>query len=173
MNMEKYWIIVDGKPQGPFFVDQITCRNDFNEKMPVWSPSMDDWSEAGNVEAFASALQQRVADYVEVDVENVEPQTVIEEPKQSPSPQWVRPADEIDGVKKPPSYLGWSVAMTVCCCLPAGVIGIIYSSMVGQKWMRGDVEGALKASERAQWSIIVAFVLGLVCWPFQMMIQGM
>lgn len=155
-------------------MEQIVQRGDFSASMPVWTTSMTDWREAGEVEAFAQALQERVADYVEADVEQETEaaQPAAEEPKPQQQ-QWIRPAEEIDGVKRPPTYLGWSIAMTVCCCLPAGVIGIIYSSMVSQRWMRGDVSGAVKASEYAQWCIILAFVLGLVCWPFQLMVQGM
>ncbi len=64
--------------------------------------------------------------------------------------------------KMPPAYLVWSVVMTVLCCLPAGVVAIIFSSQVSSKFYAGDFEGAKRASERAQIWIIVSFVLGVL-----------
>lgn len=62
----------------------------------------------------------------------------------------------------PKTYLIWAVIMTVICCLPAGIIAIIFSSQVSSRYYAGDLAGAEKASERAQIWIIVAFVLGVM-----------
>lgn len=62
----------------------------------------------------------------------------------------------------PQTYLVWAVIMTVLCCLPTGVVAIIFSSQVTSKYYAGDIEGAQKASERAQIWIIVSFVLGVL-----------
>lgn len=62
----------------------------------------------------------------------------------------------------PPTYLVWSIVMTVLCCFVPGVVAIIFSSQVTSKWQTGDIEGARKASERAQIWIIVSFVLGVL-----------
>ena len=62
----------------------------------------------------------------------------------------------------PPTYLVWAVVMTVLCCLPAGVVAIVFACQVSSKFYAGDMEGALRASERAQIWIIVSFVLGVL-----------
>lgn len=62
----------------------------------------------------------------------------------------------------PPTYLVWSVVMTVLCCLPAGIVAIVFSSMVSTKFYAGDIEGAKRASRRAEIWIIVSFVLGVL-----------
>ncbi|MDE7080456.1 MAG: phosphoribosylglycinamide formyltransferase [Muribaculaceae bacterium] len=62
----------------------------------------------------------------------------------------------------PPAYLVWAVIMTVLCCLPAGVVAIIYSTQVSSKYYAGDMEGARRCSERAQIWIIVSFVIGVL-----------
>ena len=64
--------------------------------------------------------------------------------------------------KMPPTCLVWAVVSTVCCCLPAGIVAIIFSSQVSSKYYAGDLEGATRASERAQIWIIVSFVLGVL-----------
>ncbi|MDE6272548.1 MAG: CD225/dispanin family protein [Muribaculaceae bacterium] len=64
--------------------------------------------------------------------------------------------------KMPSTYLVWSVVMTLLCCLPAGVVAIIYSCQVSSKFYAGDFAGAMRASERAQIWIIISFVLGVM-----------
>lgn len=62
----------------------------------------------------------------------------------------------------PPTYLAWSIVMTILCCFIPGIVAIIYSSQVSAKFYQGDLEGAHRASERAQIWIIVSFVLGVL-----------
>ena len=62
----------------------------------------------------------------------------------------------------PPTYLVWSVVMTILCCLIPGIVAIIYSAQVSSRFYQGDIEGARRASERAQIWIIVSFVLGVL-----------
>ncbi|MDE5886954.1 MAG: CD225/dispanin family protein [Muribaculaceae bacterium] len=62
----------------------------------------------------------------------------------------------------PPSYLVWSVVITVLCCMIPGIVAIIYSSQVSTKYYSGDIEGAKRSSENAQIWIIVSFVLGVL-----------
>lgn len=66
------------------------------------------------------------------------------------------------GEKMPSSYLVWSVIATVLCCLPAGIVAIIFSSQVSSRYYAGDIDGARRASDRAQIWIIVSFVLGVL-----------
>ena len=68
----------------------------------------------------------------------------------------------------PPTYVAWSIIATVLCCIPLGIPAIIFSSMVKSAYYRGDLEKARRYSNRAQWFIILAITLGVVCMPFQM-----
>ncbi|MDE7402668.1 MAG: CD225/dispanin family protein [Muribaculaceae bacterium] len=62
----------------------------------------------------------------------------------------------------PPTYLLWAVLATICCCMPAGVVAIVFASSVSSRWFAGDIEGARKASRNAEIWIIVSIVLGIV-----------
>ena len=63
---------------------------------------------------------------------------------------------------KPDNYLIQSILVTLCCCLPLGIVSIIYAAQVDSKWNAGDHQGAVMASENAKkWSWI-AFGLGLL-----------
>lgn len=64
----------------------------------------------------------------------------------------------------PPTYLALSIVVTVLCCLPFGIVGIIKSGNVSKEYAAGNYSGALEASRLAKkWSII-----GICCglfWP--------
>lgn len=73
----------------------------------------------------------------------------------------------------PPTNLAWAIISTVLCCLPAGVVAIIYAVKVTNKYNAGDIEEAKKASETGAWWCIASIILGLICQPFLSMITSM
>lgn len=73
--------------------------------------------------------------------------------------------------ERPSNYLGWAIAVTLLCCMPLGVVAIIYAAGVNNKYDRGDVTGARKSSERAQLWIILSIVLGLIWIPISALLQ--
>jgi len=66
-----------------------------------------------------------------------------------------------------PNYLAFAIITTLLCCLPLGIVAIIYSSKVNEKVATGDIDGAMEASKKAKawcwWSIIVGIIF-LVLW---------
>lgn len=66
------------------------------------------------------------------------------------------------GQKPPKSWLVESILVTIFCCLPFGIAGIVNASKVESRFYAGDVEGALRASQDAGKWTKVAFWLGLV-----------
>jgi len=62
----------------------------------------------------------------------------------------------------PPNYLVWAILSTILCCLPAGVVSIVYAAQVNSKWAAGDVAGAQRSSQNARTWAIVSAVAGVV-----------
>lgn len=62
----------------------------------------------------------------------------------------------------PPTYLVWSVIATVLCCLVPGIVAIVMSTQVSSRYYRGDIEGAKRASRRAEMWIIASIVAGVI-----------
>lgn len=62
----------------------------------------------------------------------------------------------------PKSHLTAAILATILCCTIPGVVAIIYASSVNSRFMAGDVEGARRASARAEGWVIASFVLGLL-----------
>ena len=61
-----------------------------------------------------------------------------------------------------PNYLVGSILVTLFCCLPFGVIGIIYAAQANSKLACGDLPGALAAARTAKTFTWWGFILGLL-----------
>ena len=61
-----------------------------------------------------------------------------------------------------PNYLIWSILATLFCCLPAGIVAIVYASQVDGKLRSGDYDGAVQASNNAKTWTLVSVGLGVV-----------
>ena len=74
------------------------------------------------------------------------------------------------GGAPPPNYLVWAILSTVLCCLPLGVVSIVFAAQVNSKWAAGDVAGAREASNNAKnlamWSAIAGVVAGILWLVF-------
>lgn len=56
-----------------------------------------------------------------------------------------------------PNYLVFAILSTVLCCLPAGIVAIVYAAQVNGKLQAGDLAGAQLASKNAKmWTWISA-----------------
>ena len=60
-----------------------------------------------------------------------------------------------------PTYLAQSILCTLFCCLPVGIVAIVYAAQVGGKVSSGDYAGALAASKNAKTWTWVSFGVGL------------
>ena len=63
---------------------------------------------------------------------------------------------------KPQNYLVWAILTTLFCCLPLGVVSIIFAAQVDGKWNSGDVAGAQNASDKARLFAIISAAAGVV-----------
>jgi hypothetical protein len=61
-----------------------------------------------------------------------------------------------------PNYLVQSILATVCCCLPLGIVAIVYAAQVNGKVAAGDFAGAMQASNNAKMWSYIAIGLGLL-----------
>lgn len=66
------------------------------------------------------------------------------------------------GGPPPSSYLVWAILVTLFCCLPFGIVSIVFAAQVNSKWTAGDFYGAMDYSNKARTWTIVSAVLGFI-----------
>ncbi|GAA3547828.1 hypothetical protein AFL01nite_22900 [Aeromicrobium flavum] len=70
------------------------------------------------------------------------------------------------GQTPPPNNLVWAILTTLFCCLPLGVVSIVYAAQVNGKFAAGDLAGAQESSRKAKqwaiWSAVVGVVVILI-----------
>ncbi len=95
-----------------------------------------------------------------------QPQQYAAPPQQYPPPQQYAPPQQY-GYAQPPmqppkSGLGNAIAVTILCCLPIGVVSIVYATQVDKKWAMGDYAGAQQAAKKANMWASIAAAVGIV-----------
>lgn len=78
------------------------------------------------------------------------------------SQNWTPPPPPSAAPGNVPNYLVPAILVTLFCCLPAGVVSIIYATQVNGKLAAGDVQGAMAASKNAKTWMMVSIGLGVV-----------
>lgn len=64
-------------------------------------------------------------------------------------------------IEKPPNYLIPAILATLFCFPITGIVAIIYASQSNTKWIAGDIQGALFASQRTKVWLIISLMVGL------------
>jgi hypothetical protein len=73
-----------------------------------------------------------------------------------------------------PNYLVPAI-ISLFCCLPLGIVGVIFAAQVNSKVAAGDTAGALDSSKKAKLFSFIAIGLGLagiVCYVLFVVIMG-
>lgn len=74
-----------------------------------------------------------------------------------------QPATPPNGVYKPDSGLVWAILTTLFCCLPFGIVSIVYASKVDSMWYIGNYQAAFDYAKKAKnWAMWAAIVGGVV-----------
>jgi hypothetical protein len=78
---------------------------------------------------------------------------------QGQQPAWPAQQPGWQGQREPDNYLVWAILCTVLCCLPLGIVSIVYSTKVSGLWAQGRYAEAQTAADNAKkWAIIGAIV---------------
>lgn len=88
------------------------------------------------------------------------------------SQQWTPPASGAPA--NVPNYLIPAI-ISLFCCLPLGIVGVIFAAQVNGKVAAGDMQGAMDSSKKAKLFSFIAIGLGLVgiiCYVLMIVIFG-
>ena len=79
------------------------------------------------------------------------------------SQQWSSPSTPA-ATANTQNYLIPAILATLFCCLPVGVVSIIFATQVNSKLASGDTAGAAEASRKAKMFMFIAVGAGLLVW---------
>lgn len=146
-NNTQYWLMRGGVRLGPMTFEELVRSVD-SPTAPVWREGLADWTAAERIPELSGLF-------------TFARQAAAPTPNFSASTSMIEPM--------PPTYLAWSIITMIICCIPAGIISLIYSTKVSSRWTAGDYDGARRASERAALWNIITVICGLISIPFQIL----
>ena len=164
----QYWINHNGVQSGPVDADGIK-ELALTSRAYVWHPGLSDWVKITQVPELEGLYE--VVDEPATVGQPLQPQnTAPAQQPMNPQPVNTQPAE---GATEPcpPTNLVWAIITTVLCCLPAGIVAIIYAMKVTNKYREGDIEGAKRASEVGAWWCIASIILGILSMPLISLLQ--
>ena len=144
----KYFIAVNGQQQGPFEVSELQAQG-ITPTTLVWTEGMQDWKPANTVAELAPLFAAGTAS----------PQ--MGQPMQPPVNPWA--TQPMTGVPmQPKTWLVESILVTLFCCLPLGIVGIIKAANVSSLYNAGRYQEAEQSSQEAGKWTKWGFWLGLI-----------
>lgn len=72
--------------------------------------------------------------------------------------------------QKPDNFLPWAILSTIFCCLPFGIVAIVYSTQVDSYWYAGNYEGSRLAAKRARTWTWVSVGVAVACWVIYLLL---
>lgn len=154
----KYYLSIDGKQEGPFTFEELK-NYPLTTKTQVWTAESG-WSNACDVEELVELLPSS-----ESGIKRGNPTAPYSNPPAQPS--YGGRLDPMSGtqVRIPPkNWLVESILVTLFCCLPLGIVGIINAVKVNDMVQMGNYDLAEKYSNDAKkwinWGVIIS--LGII-----------
>ena len=87
-----------------------------------------------------------------------QPQSTYQQPYQAQQQGYQQPRAPM----RPENNMLWGILCTVFCCLPLGIIAIVFSNKVNTLYDSGDYSGAQEAADNAKKYAVMGAICGLV-----------
>ena len=142
--MKKYYYInAKGQQLGPFSLDELS-NQPITRQTYVWREGLSSWVHAEQLPDLASFFINVPPAYGQTGSYSFY--------GNSPTPPAYRP----------PSYLWLAILSTIFCCLPFGIVSIVYACKVDSNWVAGNYAEAARNSNKAKNWGIAAVITSLI-----------
>ena len=165
----KIWVFLNDIQQGPYSLEEF-AQLPVTPSTPVWYEGLERWMPAGEAPATAAFFGAETA--TETGSEAA-PDTagLTIAPEVARREEGRLSLNDVDDKNNPcpPTFIGWSIFILICCFPIGGILGLIFSNMVGSAYRAGNYRSAARMSEAAEWTIMISIVIGLMMTPLTMM----
>lgn len=163
-----YWIARNRERTGPFRREELIDTG-LTEDTLVWREGLPTWTRAGSLEELKGLFGGSESGDTDPKITPPAYSTSDYAPLRNAFAPASKPTAQIP--EKPTSYVGWSIAAIICCCLIPAIVALVFGMKVGSRYDNGDYAGAEKASEMAEIWLIISIVAGLVALPFTILLN--
>jgi len=139
--MKKYFYTDGTNKFGPFTLDELREKN-ISRETKVWFQELGEWKPAGEVSELT-------------DIFKLVPPPITKTNSNYNSMK------NLYNQKPPKTWLVESILVTLFCCLPFGIAGIVNAAKVESRFYAGDIEGANRASADAKKWTTISFWIGI------------
>ena len=181
---EKYYAMIDGEQKGPFTLEQLPEAG-VRPSTYIWTKGMTDWQKAEENADVCRLFRNHLYDKMHPSPESLPQQQGEEnrwkvqpdEPNGKPKSRFDRylestgndplpTLEEIEATKDksnpPVSMIGYAWLVTLFCCLPTGIVALVFAYKSSGAWKKGDNEMAHEYSRRAKMWTGISFFIGLI-----------
>lgn len=174
----KIWIYLNGIQQGPYTFDQIKLLP-LQPDTPVWYEGLPKWCPASEAPVTA-VLFAPPANPTDTPLENGQPfehhedgysqrgtQPFAHQPymQQAYTQQQYGQPSDAEPPKRPSTYMAWCIILTIVCCCPFALAGIITGAISSSRYNSGDNAGAKRMSAATEWLLIISIVWAIIYMP--------
>ena len=154
MSHHQIYYVEGNDRRGPITLEQFA-----NMQLPpqtlIWHQGLDNWIAASQAPVTAHLYNH--------------PAPPQPEPTYAPGYN----SAQQSGMSAPPrpnTYLVWAILTTIFCCLPFGIVSIVYASRVNDLYSAGRYDEAQEASKNAgRWALWSALASAIVAFLYILM----
>jgi interferon-induced transmembrane protein/uncharacterized protein DUF4339 len=169
-----WYFTKDGTQHGPLLegdLRRMALDGSLQPEDLVWTEGMASWLPASEVGVFEFPALPPAPPAPPP----VPPHYVAPPPPQAPAPSQYggpppsyQPAPPTFGAAGAdiPNYLPWAIAATLFCCMPGGIVSIVFAVKANTAKTTGDLAAARSAANQAKIWLIVSVVGGLLASVF-------
>lgn len=175
----KIWIYLNGLQQGPYSLEQVKLLP-VDADTPVWYDGLPQWTPAGQTPLLGPLFATAAP---EPDGPACAPETPAEQAARAArtatqaayAAQAAAQAAQAAQMAttpippRPSTYIVWSIILTILCCSPFALAGIITGAISSSRYNSGDYAGAKSMSTVTEWLLIISIVWAVIAAPVTML----
>lgn len=169
-----WYYMQDGAQQGPISEEELRGMAQDGRLQPtdmVWKSGMQEWQQANQISVLpfsAPATPEVPAVPTAPSSGDVGTGSYGSSPAAGPASSYGTPSTYGGGAAgsaisdaEIPNYLPWSIVVTILCCLPGGIVSIVYATKANSAKQVGNFAEAQEAAKQAKTWIMVSVGIGL------------